>query len=79
MMPSLAGNVSDAWLTVKFELEDTRNSYRPHDVLLTLNDVCSRCFRRQCPMGGISSAKSLSSLYLHWRAVPTAWRSIAGT
>jgi len=51
MMPSLAGNVSDAWLTVKFELEDTRNSYRPHDVLLTLNDVWLKMFQKTVPDG----------------------------
>ncbi len=51
LMPSLAGNVTDAWLTVNFNLEDTRNNYRLHDVLLTVNDVWVKMFQNTVPDG----------------------------
>src|ERR1700682_5450209 len=51
LMPSLAGNVTDAWFTVKFDLEDQRNNYRPHDVLLTVNDVWVQMFQNTVPDG----------------------------
>jgi hypothetical protein len=51
LMPSLAGNVMDAWFTVKFDLRQARNNYRPHDVLLTVNDVWVKMFENTVPDG----------------------------
>ena len=51
MMPTLAGNVTDAWFSVKFDLRDVRNNYQPHDVLLTVNDVWVKMFENTVPEG----------------------------
>jgi hypothetical protein len=51
LMPSLAGNVTDAWFTTEFQLNDVRSNYRPHDLLLTVNDVWVKMFQNTVPEG----------------------------
>jgi hypothetical protein len=51
LMPSLAGNVTDAWLTTEFDLHSLRSYYRPHDLLLTVNDVWVKMFENTVPEG----------------------------
>ena len=51
LLPSLAGNVTDAWVSVKFGLRDFRNNYRPHDVVLTVNGVEVKRFEDTVPEG----------------------------
>ena len=51
LMPSLAGNVTDAWFTTEFDLNRWRSNYRPHDLLLTVNDVWVKMFQNTVPEG----------------------------
>ncbi|MEX2164161.1 MAG: TlpA disulfide reductase family protein [Sulfuricaulis sp.] len=51
LIPSLAGNVTDTWLTLNFGLTSARSYYRPHDVLVTLNDEWIKVFPRTVPQG----------------------------
>src|SRR5207237_6125615 len=51
LMPSLAGNVTDAWLVLQFALRHQREHYRPHDVLVTFNDVWLKWFDATVPEG----------------------------
>jgi len=51
MMPSLVGNVTDAWFTTEFDLSQWRSNYRPHDLLLTVNDVLVKMFQNTVPEG----------------------------
>jgi hypothetical protein len=51
MLPSLAGNVTAAWLTTAFDLRQPRNYYRRHDLLLTVNDVWTEMFENTVPEG----------------------------
>jgi hypothetical protein len=51
LVPSLAGNVTGAWLIVHFELRKERSDYRPHDVDVTVNDVRVGQFRNTVPEG----------------------------
>ena len=51
LLPSLAGNVTDSWLVVKFALNNQRDTYRPHSVLVSLNGVWLQWFRDTVPDG----------------------------
>ena len=51
MLPSLAGNVTDAWLTTNFTLRQPRNYYRRHYLLLSVNDSPSKMFENEVPEG----------------------------
>ncbi|MDX1486707.1 MAG: hypothetical protein R3268_00800 [Acidiferrobacterales bacterium] len=51
LIPSLAGNVTDAWLMLKFSLNDARTRYRRHDMLVTVNDVWIKLFEDTVPEG----------------------------
>lgn len=51
LVPSLAGNVTDAWLMLKFSLNDARTRYRRHDMLVTVNDAWIKLFEDTVPEG----------------------------
>jgi hypothetical protein len=51
LLPSLAGNVTDAWLMLNFGLRYRRSSYRPHDVSISVNDVPIHRFEKTVPDG----------------------------
>jgi len=51
LMPSLAGNVSEAWLVLHFGLKNARSHYRPHDVAVVFNGVWLKFFKSQIPEG----------------------------
>lgn len=51
LMPSVAGNVTDAWLVVHFGLRQPRDIYRPHDVDVFVNDIPVAQFRDTVPDG----------------------------
>ena len=52
MMPSLAGNVTDAWLLVRFQINgESRWGYRPHDVRISVNGDWLKWFRNTIPEG----------------------------
>jgi hypothetical protein len=51
LMPSLAGNVTDAWFTLSIDLRYPRSHYRPMDILVTFNDVWAQHFHQSVPEG----------------------------
>jgi PKD repeat protein len=51
LMPSLAGNVTDAWLIFTLGLNRARSHYRPMDILVTVNDVWALDFHQSVPEG----------------------------
>jgi PKD repeat protein len=51
LMPSLAGNVTEAALVVNFTLRDARWKYRPYDLWLSVNDAVVRTFSTTVPEG----------------------------
>ena len=52
LMPSLAGNVTDAWLLLRFQIKgESRWGYRPHDVLVSVNGDWLHWFRNTIPEG----------------------------
>ncbi|MCI0560923.1 MAG: hypothetical protein MN733_20755, partial [Nitrososphaera sp.] len=51
LVPSLAGNVTDAWFMIDFGLRYPLSNYRPHDVLITINDVWIKYFDNTVPQG----------------------------
>jgi hypothetical protein len=51
LVPSLAGNVTDAWLVTHLALRGPRDHYRPHTALISLNDVWLQWFYDAVPDG----------------------------
>lgn len=51
LMPSLAGNVTEAVLLLDFTLRDARWKYRPYDLWLSVNDVVVQTFSNTVPEG----------------------------
>jgi hypothetical protein len=51
LVPSLAGNVTEAWLAVRFALRGPRSGYRPHDLAVIFNDSWLRYFKDAIPEG----------------------------
>ena len=51
LVPSLEGNVTDVWLTMEFRLNDPRERYRSHNMLVTVNDVWIKLFEDTVPEG----------------------------
>ncbi len=51
LMPSVAGNVTDAWFLLKLTLAKHLSEYRPYDLLLTVNDVWIKSFEQSIPQG----------------------------
>jgi len=51
MLPSLDGNVTDAWFSTTFNLNQARNHFRRHDLLLSVNDVWIKMFQNTVPEG----------------------------
>lgn len=51
LLPSLAGNVTEAWLQLQFALPYYRWYYRPYDVWVSVNDVVVGTFDNAIPEG----------------------------
>jgi hypothetical protein len=51
LMPSLEGNVKEAWLLVSFTLRYDRSHYRPHDVDVLVNGITVGQFKSTVPDG----------------------------
>ncbi|MBI3410640.1 MAG: DUF4329 domain-containing protein [Planctomycetes bacterium] len=51
LLPSLAGNISEAWLLLQLSLRSARTEYRPHDVALYFNDMPIKHFSKAIPEG----------------------------
>lgn len=51
LMPTLAGNVTESSLLVHFALRSGRESYRPHDVTISINGVVLKEFTGTVPEG----------------------------
>ena len=51
LVPTLAGNVKEAALFVNFNLQGNFSKFRPHDLLITVNDVWINLFQDAIPQG----------------------------